>query len=160
LVTPDQQVQPFFASGTDFQSIKEYPNLNFIVVINPNSGPGGCPVLPDEQYCAAIPYLRGFNNVTLLGYVRTSYGKRMIRETVGDIDTYWRWHEVSSSPSAATCSRTIGVDGIFIDEVEYSGLHLKYFEQLYRNIKDRRWSSGKPGLNPLYSPAEYQDMSH
>ena len=105
-------------------------------------------MLPDEQYCCAIPYLKGFNNVTLLGYVRTSYGKRMIRETVGDIDTYWRWHEVSSSPSAATCSRTIGVDGIFIDEVEYSGRHLKYFEELYRHIKDRKWSSGKPGLNP------------
>jgi len=115
-------------------------------------------VLPDEQYCRAIPFLRGFNNVTLLGYVNTSYGKRMICDTVSDIDTYWQWHQVSSSLSRAATSRPIGVDGIFVDEVEYSGRHLKYFKELYQYIKARRWSSGKPGLNPFYAQTYYQDM--
>ena len=64
-------------------------------------------------------------------------------ETLNDVDTYWRWHQTGSFSS--TESQTIGVDGIFIDEVEYSGTRLKYFEELSRYIKSKRWSSGNLG---------------
>src|SRR5215510_12230545 len=81
-------------AGTDCR-IECYPTVHFIVVINPNSGPDGRPDLPDAQYQRAIPYLQGYTNVTLIGYVSTLYGRRLLPEAKNDVDIYWRWHDVS-----------------------------------------------------------------
>jgi len=116
-----------------------------LVVINPNSGPGESS-LPDEQYCKAIPYLKGHNNVTLLGYIATEYGTRKIAESLADMDKYWQWHQISLSRSV----QPLGIDGIFVDQVECAGQQLKYFEELFRATRGRLWSSGRPGSTLSY----------
>jgi hypothetical protein len=107
------------------------------VVINPNSGPDGRPDLPDEQYQRAIPYLQGFQNVTLIGYISTVYAKRDIQQSIADIETYWKWNGINPD---------LGIDGIFVDEVDNEGVHFKYFDTLAKHIKGKRWKSGKPGI--------------
>jgi hypothetical protein len=109
------------------------------VVVNPNSGPDGRPDLPDEQYQRAIPYLQGFQNVTLVGYISTVYAKRDIQHSIADIETYWKWNSLKED---------MGVDGIFIDEVDNEGVHFEYFDVLSKHIKSKPWKFGKPGTFP------------
>jgi len=123
--------------------IRAHPNLNFIIVINPNSGPDGRPYLPDEQYQRAVPYLQGYPNVKLVGYVKTEYGKRDIEGSKNDIDLYWRWDALSKNNSTGP----MGLDGVFVDEVDWEGESSNYFESLCLDIKGRRWRSGKPGTS-------------
>jgi len=92
-----------------------------------------------------VPFLKSFQNVTLLGYIATWYGNRKISESLEDIDKYWQWHQVSMSMEDQGV-QPMGLDGIFVDQTEYAGQHLKYFEELSRNIKGRMWSTGKPGF--------------
>lgn len=130
-------------------SIRTYPNLRFIVVINPNTGPDPQPDLPDPQYRRAVPYLQGYTNVTLVGYVSTLYGKRNIQDSIDDIDLYWRWQELSLAKKEEGVG-PMGLDGIFIDEVDCNGDKLAYFGALYGHIKSKSWNSGKPGETPNF----------
>ena len=127
--------------------IRDYPNVHFIVVINPNSGPGGRRDLPDEHYQRAVPRLQAYDNVTLLGYVHASYGGRKMKIVQKEVDTYWRWEEQSKGKKTGS----MGLDGIFVDEVESGGQCLEYFETLSRYIKKKHWRSGKSGIS-LCSP--------
>ncbi|KAF8885165.1 Spherulation-specific family 4 [Infundibulicybe gibba] len=83
--------------------------LQFYIVINPNSGPGGAPgSKPDTNYQACIAALRtagsAAQNVKILGYVATGFGARSSTDVNSDIDTYSQW-AASYRP-----------DGIFFDE--------------------------------------------
>jgi hypothetical protein len=118
-------------------SLKKYPDQHFIVIVNPGSGPGGQPVLPDPQYCRAIPHLRGFNNVTILGYVAATYGKRPIEKALIDVSTYWEWEREGGAEMA--------MDGIFVDEVDFEGYHGDFFKKIYQTVKEREWRA-KPGM--------------
>lgn len=113
-------------------------------MVNPNSGPGGCPVLPDEQYRRAVPLLRQFPNITLLGYISTEYGNRTTNLALADIDKYWQWHHASMAMDVQGAN-VMGMDGIFIDQVESGGKQLSYFQVLCKAIKARQWSTGKAG---------------
>lgn len=128
--------------------IRKYPNLHFIVIVNPNSGPGGKPDLPDEHYQTSIPKLQGHSNVTLLGYVHTSYGKRKRKAVKQDVDTYWRWHELSMKSATGP----MGLDGIFLDEITSVGEELEYFTTLSQYIRKKRWRYRKPGKLALGPP--------
>ena len=125
--------------------IQKYPNLHFIVIVNPNSGPGGRPDLPDEHYQTSVPKLQGHSNVTLLGYVHTSYGKRKLRAVKQDVDTYWRWHELSIK----SVTGPMGLDGIFLDETALASEELDYYTTLSRCIRKKRWRYRKPGKSNL-----------
>jgi hypothetical protein len=124
-------------------SIRTYPNVHFIVIINPNSGPGK-PDLPDENYQSAIPQLQGYSNVTLVGYVHASYGAQGLKTSLNDIETYWRWHELSTGKKNKALG-PMGLDGIFVDEVDYGGEHIPYFETLCQYVKKKTWRKGKSG---------------
>lgn len=90
-------------------SITNNPHLDFIVVLNPNSGPGERPWWPNEDYVREIPKLNHYHNVLTLGYVRTEYCKRDFVETCQDIRTYGSWSEDEETPGCY-------VQGIFFDE--------------------------------------------
>src|SRR5271167_1560289 len=94
--------------------IQTYPTVEFIVVINPNSGPDGRPDLPDAQYQRAVPYLQGYQNVAPVRYVKTLYIKQTFQSSKEDVDKYSRWHELSKNSSMGR----MGLDGIFVDEVD------------------------------------------
>lgn len=83
-----------------------HPHQRFIVIVNPNSGPGDSEY-PDDEYTVQIKKLNAYANVQTVGYVRTDYGKRPIDDVLGDVDKYasWTW----KTPELA-------MHGIFFDE--------------------------------------------
>jgi hypothetical protein len=56
-------------------SIDNNPDLHFLIVINPNSGPGEPPA-PDANYSRELPLFNAKENVTTVGYVRMQYCRR------------------------------------------------------------------------------------
>ncbi|KAJ5801213.1 CAZyme family GH135 [Penicillium psychrosexuale] len=109
--------------------ISAHPDVNFTVVINPGNGPGP-DSLPDGNYTREIPKLTAYDNVRVLGYVYTSYGKRNASEVRKDIQTYADWPTNSSDPNLA-------VRGIFFDETpqQYEAQTLTYLQGLTDFVK-------------------------
>lgn len=93
---------------TTRDSVQAHPNLNFTVIINPNSGPGES-ALPDSSYTPEIAKLNSFPNVRTVGYVRTGYGTRNISDVLADVTTYSGW----------SSGVNISMHGIFFDEAPY-----------------------------------------
>ena len=93
--------------------------------------------LPDGNYTREIPKLTAYENVRLLGYVYTSYGKRNVSAVRKDIQTYSDWPTNSSNPNLA-------VRGIFFDETpqQYDAQTLTYLQGLTDFVK------GINGLGP------------
>ncbi|KAK2781198.1 hypothetical protein FQN53_000742 [Emmonsiellopsis sp. PD_33] len=107
-----------------YNVIRDYPQISFTVIVNPDSGPGSGP-LPDEQYCLEVPNLTAFSNVRVLGYVATTYADRDLQEVKSDIDVYANWPVEGDDDALA-------VHGIFFDETpqEYYDEAGNYFQQL------------------------------
>jgi hypothetical protein len=82
------------------------PNLDFVVIINPSSGPGTSQY-PDEQYTAALEQLAKYPNAHKIGYVRTGYATRNLSDVISEIDIFSGWS--SKGPAFA-------MEGIFFDE--------------------------------------------
>lgn len=88
-------------------SVGAHPELNFLVVVNPNSGPGDGP-LPGDDYIREVPKLNTFPNVLTVGYVRAGWCKRPLKDTIEDIGLFagWRLHDIPG----------LYVNGIYLDE--------------------------------------------
>ncbi|GAB7340912.1 hypothetical protein MBLNU457_7264t1 [Dothideomycetes sp. NU457] len=97
-----------------YDSIARHPSVEFVVIVNPNSGPyaeypnsaPGRLSLPGHDYCREIPKLTASGNVSTIGYVRIDYCKKPLSEVFAEIETYAAW---SREPG-------LGVSGIFVDE--------------------------------------------
>ena len=90
-----------------------HPSVPVVVAINPGSGPGR---QRDENYVLAVSRLRQAG-ITVIGYVYTSWGKRMLSEVAADISLYAQWYDL---------------DGILVDEFSTdAGL-----EGYYLHIRD------------------------
>ncbi|KAJ7029908.1 Spherulation-specific family 4-domain-containing protein [Mycena alexandri] len=61
-----------------------FPELQFYVIVNPESGPGAT----DPNYQAAVAAFHAYANVLIVGYVLTSYGARPLDQVQQDIETY------------------------------------------------------------------------
>lgn len=94
---------------TQGSSLNAYPQLQFVIIINPNSGPGSAPWWPNEDYVREVPKLNRFANVQTVGYVRTDYRRRPLHEVFQDIEKYERW-------SLDFGYKDLFVSGIFFDE--------------------------------------------
>jgi Spherulation-specific family 4 len=112
--------------------IINHPDVNFIVVVNPNNGPGSSP-LPDANYIREILKLTTHDNVRLLGYVATGYANRDFSLVRKDIETYAEWPSESSNPALA-------VRGIFFDETpqEYNTNAWAYLQDLTNMVKQSK----------------------
>lgn len=88
--------------------IDNNPDLHFLIVINPNSGPGEPPA-PDANYSRELPLFNAKENVTTVGYVRMQYCKRSIEKVYDDVAVYAGWSKNHDSNG-------IYVEGIFLDE--------------------------------------------
>ena len=110
--------------------IESHTNLNFVIVLNPNSGPGD-DRLPDESYSAEIPRLNAYANVRTIGYVRLDYCKRTLSHVKEDIAKYAGW-------SSAAQSSNLGVEGIFFDETpdQYSAHVASYLDTVNCVVKE------------------------
>ncbi|GAA5913360.1 spherulation-specific family 4 protein [Sporobolomyces salmoneus] len=89
---------------------KANPNVSWIIIINPNSGP-----IVDAQdpslYC--VPVLRSVlpSSSILIGYVRTGYNSRSLGDIQKDVETYSSWKKIQVKGG-----KTVPLDGIFFDE--------------------------------------------
>ncbi|KAM7212636.1 Spherulation-specific family 4, partial [Rhypophila decipiens] len=90
-----------------FEAVNKYQDMSFVVIVNPNSGPGRGPT-PDVNYISVLEALTTFDNVTILGYVPVCWANRDISEVSRDIRAYYRWEENNLE--------SMRIDGIFLDE--------------------------------------------
>ncbi|KAI9368935.1 Spherulation-specific family 4, partial [Aspergillus egyptiacus] len=89
--------------------IHHNPTVDFLVIVNPNSGPGDGP-LPDANYARELPRLNNYRNVTTVGYIRIDYCRKPLSEAGDEIARYAGWSRPAEPNSK------LGVSGIFVDE--------------------------------------------
>lgn len=80
-------------------TIRRYPSVPFLVILNPSSGPG---TTADGNYTGLISMLQGAG-ASILGYVATNYAATALATVEADIDTW-----TSLYP---------GINGIFVDQM-------------------------------------------
>src|SRR5258708_4599173 len=108
-------------------SVEAHPLLNFVVIVNPKSGPGDSQY-PDNNYDPAVRKLNSYPNVKTVGYVRTGYATRNISTVLAEVNTYAGW--ASKSPDLA-------MHGIFFDEAphEYVSDAVPYMQTVNLAVK-------------------------
>ncbi|EME46784.1 hypothetical protein DOTSEDRAFT_169603 [Dothistroma septosporum NZE10] len=108
-----------------YDAIDKHPDLNFLIIVNPNSGPGKPPWWPNKDYIRELPLLNSRPNVTAIGYVSIDYCRRDIHEVLYDIQGYSEWPK-------DTMEAGVYVEGIFFDETpeKYSADHEMYLQRL------------------------------
>ncbi|KAM0719794.1 hypothetical protein Q7P37_003928 [Cladosporium fusiforme] len=111
-----------------YNALNATSDLNYTIVVNPDSGPGDSS-LPNDDYFPAIQKLNTFPNVRTVGYVRTGYGNRTLSDVLQDISTYSGW---------SNSSQGIEMHGIFFDEAphEYSADHAQYMKEANDAVRD------------------------
>lgn len=114
--------------------IKSHPSVDFIVVINPASGPGAFP-LPDSIYTQEITKLNTYANVRTIGYVPMGYGRTPIEKTYADIAKYVGWGDRNPN---------IAMQGIFLDESPQvsDGYNTTYVDNVRKYVKSQKGLSG------------------
>lgn len=116
---------PLYTYPTDsswssvIQAKQAYPNVPFIAVINPNSGPGAS---SDSNYVTGIKNLQAAG-IEVLGYVYTSYSSRSTSSVEADVNTYNSWYHVN---------------GIFFDEMS----NVAGYETYYSTVSSYAQSLG------------------
>ena len=130
-----------------FTSIGKHPEVPFIIIINPSSGPGTTK-FPDEEYISGIGTLKSFPNVKLVGYVRLDYGKRDIVAVKKDVDTYAEWGEYQDQEESGDVK--IGLEGIFFDESPcvYEKISFTYLEVVTKYTRRTLPFGSEIVLNP------------
>ncbi|KAJ4351782.1 uncharacterized protein N0V89_007125 [Didymosphaeria variabile] len=113
------------------------PALNFVVIVNPNSGPGSEPWWPNADYIREIPKLNAQPNVRTVGYVSTAYCKRTIEEVFTDIDRYATW-------AVEDGVLDLGINGIFFDETPniFTNEVKDYLGAITRKVKESKQRLG------------------
>ncbi|QSZ30125.1 hypothetical protein DSL72_004645 [Monilinia vaccinii-corymbosi] len=84
--------------------ISTYPELEFIIVVNPHNGPGQS---LDSNYKREIRKLNSYSNVSVVGYVSTAYASRQYSRVLEDVMIFAAWRLEDDA---------LGVRGIFFDE--------------------------------------------
>jgi len=124
------------AQVTDYQRnrIEAHPSVEFIIVINPASGPGSSP-LPDANFTREISRLNEFSNVRTIGYVAVDYGRKPLETAFQEIAQYGTW---------TSQNQKLSMQGIFLDESpQLADPHNTTFLQKVRqNVKTARYLSG------------------
>ncbi|CAO2653669.1 Nn.00g030800.m01.CDS01 [Neocucurbitaria sp. VM-36] len=129
-----------------YNSLLARPKLNYIVIINPSSGPGDSQY-PDEQYTSALSQLAKYSNVRKVGYVRTGYASRNLTNVFSELNTYAGW---------ASKDKALAMDGIFFDESphQYSAKAVDFMLSASQAVKNADGIQGaktvirNPGVVP------------
>ena len=115
------------SSLIDIRRVAKHPDLQFLVIINPNSGPGAAPWWPNADYVREIARLNALPNVKTLGYICATYCRRSLDAALDDIETYG---------ARGRNDARQGVDGIFVDETVnlYSDQAKKWLDAVDRKV--------------------------
>ena len=108
----DEQVQKLI------EYKKRYPDVPIVLIVNPNNGDFN---QLEYNFAAMIEHLHEAN-ISVVGYIYTSYAKRPLREVVDRIQTW------------AKIYKPFGVEGIFVDEVNGSKQNFEYYRDISRKI--------------------------
>lgn len=107
-----------------FTAARANAALNFLAVINPDSGPGSGPC-PDTSTVSALTTLHSYPNIKTLGYVHTASqyncgtghdicpGTQSLAALQKNISIYQNW---PTSHCSSSSGADIHIDGIFFDE--------------------------------------------
>ncbi|KAK0667291.1 Spherulation-specific family 4 [Cercophora samala] len=125
---------------------RRHPDLQFIVVVNPNNGPGEGDK-PDENYVAVLTQLRDVQNVRLVGYVYCSYGKRGLGEMGGEVGRYKVW-----GCEKRGCG--VPIKGIFFDEAPADPDHVGYMASAAGTVREILSEEAVVVYNPGIFPDE------
>jgi len=130
-----------------FTAITTNPTLPFLIVVNPNSGPGDN---TDTNYQTCITKLKSFVNVETIGYVRTNYTVRASSEVIADISAYASW-DASYRPS-----------GIFFDETlattEAVSIYESYASAVHSSLGSSAFVTFNPGVVPVDDFYAFSDL--
>jgi hypothetical protein len=130
-------------------AIAAYSEVQFQVIINPDSGPGpNTNTYPNQDYMNVISKLNNHSNVITLGYVDTGYAQIPYSEVISNISTYAYW--------ASNTKYNISIGGIFFDDVvgnySYTNAELGY----YRNISAYAYEEVPSTVTPvIFNPGSY-----
>ncbi|KAF5136370.1 Spherulin-4 [Metarhizium anisopliae] len=142
-----------------YDAAASYPDVNFLVVVNPNSGPGTEP-LPGKDYAREVPRLNAFPNVHAVGYVRVDYCRKPLADACAEIDRYARWRRHPDAPPG------LHVEGIYVDETpnHHSPSAARYLDHVRRLVKASDGLAGarstvvhNPGTPPEGELASFGD---
>jgi hypothetical protein len=128
--------------------LEAHPELQFLVVINPSSGPGNS-TLPDDNYSAQITKLNNYTNVETVGYVRTGYATQNITLVASEVATYAGW---------GTANNSLAMHGIFFDEAphEYSADAVSYMQTANEVVKNSTGLQGAKTVSSRHLPSPSQ----
>ncbi|KAK3342189.1 cell surface protein [Lasiosphaeria hispida] len=115
-----------------YDAIAAHPSTEFLVIVNPNSGPGDGP-LPGHDYVREVPRLNAFPNVRTVGYVAIDYCRKPLLETCKEIGVYAGWYRDYRD-------RVTGlyVEGIYMDETPNHAdvTQGEYLARLRQHVKE------------------------
>jgi len=132
-----------------FTAVARHPTLNFTVVVNPASGPGGG-TGPDGNYTRDIPRLNSYANVRTVGYVSTSWTNREISLALQDIKTYSAWSQNATA-------KGLGMQGIFLDETpaQWTADSAEFLETIASAIRSETGFGSDPLI--IHNPGTIPD---
>lgn len=107
-----------------YDTIDRFPDVDFQVILNVDSGPGSGTAGYNEDWLSEVPKLNAFPNVHTFGYVHVSYGERATRHVAQDIKHWANWNTYNEA--------NISVNGIFFDEVPNDAQKKKQKQELKR----------------------------
>lgn len=133
------------------------PNLNFTVILNPDSGPGSSRY-PGDDFVPQIQRLNSYSNVRTVGYVRTGFGTRNISSVLLDVSTYSGW---ATNASANANSTGLALHGIFFDEIpsEFSEEADEYLNTINQAVKNSSGLLPDKTVRKLISVSLYLEIS-
>ncbi|MBM4069287.1 MAG: hypothetical protein FJ271_10125 [Planctomycetes bacterium] len=113
----------FYPAG---QGLKDWDRLlasparkSLLVIVNPASGPGEKVDVHYTSICKRAVQAQ----LSLIGYVSTSYAKRPLADVMKDVD---RWTQMYP-----------GIQGIFFDEQASSADKVEYYAALYQHVRKK-----------------------
>jgi hypothetical protein len=135
-------------------SIRTRSDLDFLIIINPNSGPGEWEP-PHEHHLAAVPLLRGAASagqiVELVGYVTTRWGERAPHLVHRDVDRYAAWPSSSGRADMA-------LDGIYFDESTWHEFGARYYREMAEYARSKQWGQWRSDASVPSSHQAHCDL--
>ncbi|KAI4246044.1 MAG: hypothetical protein LQ352_006472 [Teloschistes flavicans] len=124
-----------------FSTIESHSAVQFIVVVNPQSGPGTSSYPTDQNIISGVSKLNSYPNVHTVGYVLTGHGSRDTANVTADVDVYASWAGYSGA--------NIAIKGIYFDEVSSETTQTNYD---FYNVSAAHARTSIPSAQVVFNP--------